>query len=187
VIRGRLFTIACALTLMLCVATLALWAQGNWQPVTYLLSSQPTRTVFVASARGRLRVWSQQIAPAPPAWVVATLTTPDEVEIGVLNGASGGVRYNPPDKLFEWSARRRISLGSIGTYKYTVFEWHFQLAWWLAALLSFLPAIFMLRMRLVRRRRALVGHCLGCGYNLTGNASGICPECGTAINPRDQT
>ena len=23
--------------------------------------------------------------------------------------------------------------------------------------------------------------CIGCGYNLTGNVSGVCPECGTAI------
>lgn len=26
------------------------------------------------------------------------------------------------------------------------------------------------------------GHCQSCGYALTGNLSGICPECGTAIN-----
>ncbi len=24
-----------------------------------------------------------------------------------------------------------------------------------------------------------IGHCLNCDYNLTGNMSGICPECGT--------
>lgn len=33
--------------------------------------------------------------------------------------------------------------------------------------------------RLQRRRRA--GHCLKCDYNLTGNTSGICPECGERI------
>jgi len=27
-------------------------------------------------------------------------------------------------------------------------------------------------------------HCLNCGYDLTGNVSGICPECGTAIQDR---
>ncbi len=26
-------------------------------------------------------------------------------------------------------------------------------------------------------------HCLTCGYNLTGNVSGICPECGSEIAP----
>jgi hypothetical protein len=25
------------------------------------------------------------------------------------------------------------------------------------------------------------GHCRRCGYNLTGNLSGVCPECGEAI------
>jgi hypothetical protein len=25
------------------------------------------------------------------------------------------------------------------------------------------------------------GQCLACGYNLTGNVSGVCPECGTRI------
>jgi hypothetical protein len=29
-----------------------------------------------------------------------------------------------------------------------------------------------------RHRRALHGLCLSCGYNLTGNTSGVCPECG---------
>ena len=28
------------------------------------------------------------------------------------------------------------------------------------------------------RRRVLPGHCPTCGYNLTGNTSGKCPECG---------
>lgn len=25
------------------------------------------------------------------------------------------------------------------------------------------------------------GHCVNCGYNLTGNVSGVCPECGASI------
>lgn len=32
-----------------------------------------------------------------------------------------------------------------------------------------------------RDRRFPRGHCRVCGYNLTGNISAICPECGTAI------
>ena len=31
------------------------------------------------------------------------------------------------------------------------------------------------------RRRAKAGHCRTCNYNLTGNTTGICPECGTTI------
>ena len=35
-----------------------------------------------------------------------------------------------------------------------------------------------------RGRRPPPGHCRKCGYDLTGNISGICPECGTPI-PRE--
>ena len=32
--------------------------------------------------------------------------------------------------------------------------------------------------RRLRRRRRALGLCPGCGYDLTGNVSGVCPECG---------
>ncbi len=32
-----------------------------------------------------------------------------------------------------------------------------------------------------RRMRHRRGLCAKCGYNLTGNVSGVCPECGTPI------
>lgn len=35
--------------------------------------------------------------------------------------------------------------------------------------------------RFVNRPLYPTGHCQKCGYNLTGNSSGVCPECGTAI------
>ena len=31
------------------------------------------------------------------------------------------------------------------------------------------------------RRRIPPGHCQKCGYNLTGNVSGVCPECGEKV------
>jgi predicted Zn-ribbon and HTH transcriptional regulator len=36
----------------------------------------------------------------------------------------------------------------------------------------------------VDRRGLPPGHCRECGYNLTGNVSGICPECGEKIAPQ---
>lgn len=33
------------------------------------------------------------------------------------------------------------------------------------------------------RRRVRPGHCAKCGYNLTGNISGRCPECGQVSSP----
>ena len=52
-------------------------------------------------------------------------------------------------------------------------------AWILVALSAVLPAIWMCRR--YRSRPPRIGFCQKCGYNLTGNVSGICPECGTAI------
>lgn len=37
--------------------------------------------------------------------------------------------------------------------------------------------------RVRAERAAARGRCLACSYDLTGNVSGVCPECGTAINP----
>ncbi len=34
------------------------------------------------------------------------------------------------------------------------------------------------------RRRVRPGHCGRCGYDLTGNISGVCPECGAAVRGR---
>ncbi len=36
------------------------------------------------------------------------------------------------------------------------------------------------------RRRIPPGHCQKCGYNLTGNVSGRCPECGTATDANSE-
>lgn len=37
-----------------------------------------------------------------------------------------------------------------------------------------------------RRTRAVPGGCGGCGYDLTGNVSGVCPECGLAVALEDK-
>jgi hypothetical protein len=43
-----------------------------------------------------------------------------------------------------------------------------------------LPAFAFTRALRTRRRR-MRGLCKSCGYNLTGNVSGVCPECGTLV------
>lgn len=39
-------------------------------------------------------------------------------------------------------------------------------------------AIYLIRRR---KRKSPADHCKSCGYNLTGNVSGRCPECGKAL------
>jgi len=52
--------------------------------------------------------------------------------------------------------------------------------WCPLAVLGLFPVMWLARgvHRLRSRRRRRRGHCAACGYNLTGNTSGVCPECG---------
>ena len=52
------------------------------------------------------------------------------------------------------------------------------------ALVAACRLAMFLRPRWDARRRYPEGHCQACGYDLTGNVSGICPECGSRIPDR---
>lgn len=45
---------------------------------------------------------------------------------------------------------------------------------WIPLLVLAIPTVILWR----RDRRYPVGHCRGCGYDLTGNVTGVCSECG---------
>ncbi len=53
--------------------------------------------------------------------------------------------------------------------------------WFPFVIFSAYPAIAFVRGPLRRRRRRKRGECVACGYDLTGNVSGVCPECGTGL------
>jgi uncharacterized paraquat-inducible protein A len=53
--------------------------------------------------------------------------------------------------------------------------------WFLSLVFAALPAVWLrsLWRAWQRRERTRGGLCPTCRYNLTGNTSGVCPECGT--------
>ena len=53
--------------------------------------------------------------------------------------------------------------------------------WPLALLFAAYPIITFIHGPLRRWRRRRRDLCLKCGYDLTGNVSGVCPECGGAV------
>jgi hypothetical protein len=53
--------------------------------------------------------------------------------------------------------------------------------WFVLGLFSAQPTYMFIRGPFRRWRRRRQGRCLTCGYDLTGNVSGICSECGTPI------
>ena len=65
----------------------------------------------------------------------------------------------------------------ISTYNVNVFVPY----WCVLAVSAPLPALWLIWTRRRRRGKNNRMLCTHCGYNLTGNTSGVCPECGTAI------
>ena len=85
-----------------------------------------------------------------------------------------------------WShSRRRIAEFSYGMTRFGVEsrnDFDISVAGWqLLSASTFLSLILLWRVRL--DGRAPAGHCQQCRYDLTGNISGICPECGTRVIP----
>ena len=68
---------------------------------------------------------------------------------------------------------RQTSMGSGGTATMNTSV----LPLWIPCLLTAIPTLILWR----RDSRIPPGHCRQCRYNLTGNVSGRCPECGTEI------
>ncbi len=54
---------------------------------------------------------------------------------------------------------------------------------WLIGI-SFRLTLWIRAVRIQRAHRFPVGHCQSCGYDLAGNVSGICPECGHTVTPK---
>jgi hypothetical protein len=49
---------------------------------------------------------------------------------------------------------------------------------WPLAACTTIPTVVLSRLR---RTRLPVNACRNCGYDLTGNVTGVCPECGQAL------
>ena len=79
--------------------------------------------------------------------------------------------YRGEASLFDPSSGRPLWTGRL---LYLTAPW-----WAVAAAAGLPPCIRTARLVLrARRRRRRPGLCAACGYNLTGNVSGVCPECG---------
>jgi hypothetical protein len=85
--------------------------------------------------------------------------------------------------------RRRLLYGGltltailgIGRIVAIPWSWQYQLDTVLKALF-YCVAVPTLVLCWLHARRVFPEHCCpSCGYNLTGNVSGVCPECGTPI------
>ncbi len=95
---------------------------------------------------------------------------------------SHGLEYVPARRGLRYAAARHmhekekpIPPGIYGSIELAIKAWP-------AFVVLALPPVFLLVRGPIRRwGRRRRGLCVACGYNLTGNVSGLCPECGSDL------
>jgi len=67
---------------------------------------------------------------------------------------------------------------------FATMTWGYWIPLWIPLSLAGVPTLLLFWRD--RHGRIPPGYCQRCGYDLTGNLSGICPECGTAIPKQEE-
>jgi hypothetical protein len=142
----------------------ALGAQGTAPPVLPPASDTWERVVAgrrwtVSAHRGNLHLW-------------------------VIPADMTSVYQQPEPKAQAVRAERDRQLVNIGSFSvvrrgYPYCSWLASAPLWAFAAATAVGPLMWLRARARSARRRRRNQCPGCGYDLTGNASGVCPECGT--------
>jgi len=163
-IRRRIISFASLLSLLLCVATVGLWIWSCYRgdSVEYFRGNQ---WFYLESAGGRLRIeWRSHWA-----WASNYFFEAHSWEVYTDPLVWRGLAKGETPSAFDFSYRSAHSQTFLAL----------MIPTWLLALLTGLPGCMGSRAFWKRRRKA--GVCRGCGYNLTGNVSGVCPECGEKV------
>ena len=90
--------------------------------------------------------------------------------------APAGIARYVPLSWFSWPSMEGRVCSDDGQL---LSAWMVRVSLWIPFLVGLLP-ITLWFVRYIRRKPC-AGHCESCDYNLRCNVSGICPECGTAI------
>jgi len=200
VLRRRLFDLVSAVSLVLCLAVVTLRIRGGMSGISgwarpggnlYLVQSQSDLIVFGKSGPwpcGECR-WNSDAFPVESEPDDGPGETPWHYHfLGLATLSSEGLVAVDPDGRVPWTLGGR---GGTATAQPSVPVRAWTVAvpsWLLLAVLAPLPAVWIGtligRFRAYRRRRLSdCTHCYTCGYNLTGNTSGVCPECGSPVTP----
>jgi 4-amino-4-deoxy-L-arabinose transferase-like glycosyltransferase len=160
---GRwIFNGLAAVSLVLCVATVVIWVRSYW---TFQILERVGEqwTCFGESDSGALFIEVYAHSPERhrlpyPYWMYVSKT----------------LRGSPSFAPNSWH-RFGFYFEASGAGGWTVAVPH----WLFCIIFLALPALWLRRHR--RERRQIADGCRSCGYNLTGNVSGVCPECGKPI------
>ena len=178
--RRRLFAVVSAISLLACVGTLALWVRSYWQYDEIRLY-EGRETQLVQSSAGTIEFSSY--SGLVPNWL----------------GPSGWFTYSSPYSLIDnffgtHFAGFGVSYEGSATFSGYVHPEHplYGRSWtaavrriaapyWAAVVVTIALPLRWVMLDWQRRKNLDAQHCSSCLYNLTGNTSGVCPECGTPV------
>ena len=187
-----LFSFAALLSLLFCVATLALWVRSYWSADELYYT---TRTTVVGDPSKYWAIPKQRSFRSDTGCIEVVLVNfagsmdpqyrfPEKEGCFLATGGEPGNLWtsNSPDSGL-WRRlhfRFEESLGPLPDGPTTV-ERVIDVPTWLFPLVAAILPTIWTRQRL----RRTAGHCPSRRYNLTGNTSGVCPECGAACKAAD--
>jgi hypothetical protein len=179
-VRRRLFNFAAAVSLVICVASIALLARSFWIADTLIRTHFDPRYDEMVTRRfdsecGRLTYdgMTDPIAGWPVSDGTRALFAAEDGWTYKTDRSHNRLRLR--DSLLSVTWWNRVKLMA-GTERYIDVP-----AWPITLLTTVLPVLFVLRYRLAARRRK-IGRCPTCGYDLRASPD-RCPECGTAVTP----
>ncbi|HSZ54660.1 MAG TPA: hypothetical protein VK797_03310 [Tepidisphaeraceae bacterium] len=178
-IGRRFFTVVSGISLLLCVASVGLWVRSYWDYDACSYGWPDGEFFELSSMRGHICVEAGSSSlPITGVW-----STSQKVEKGMI---APWVSTNPLGFRFRsvktiivpvslpYGPSSSTSPASSSTSRSEMIVVPNCL---IVVLTAILPAVWLRR----RLSRLAFGVCPACSYNLTGNTSGVCPECGTPI------
>jgi hypothetical protein len=174
VIRRRLFNFTAAVSLLLCATAVTIWAL-SYSRLYYVSRFVATsRQITITTEPSTVSV---SYAFYPPEWYGSYY------ESGWKRVASD----LPPDYEGNWRANslgfnvehddRRGALPYQGHWVSDEVVIPF---WFIVVTCGFTPIVWLI-LAARCRQRVRSNRCVRCGYSLSGNTSGVCPECGAPV------
>ena len=185
--KGRLFTILSAVSLLLCVVLLSLYLGGLQSAWTigyaasghyYVLSTAPRHSFFLIAFHDPMVVGSGWVLRRDPAGALPMPPSPSGTSY-VAIAKPGWSNYGPTGRikappLFDYASFNAIA--NPGGAEQIVQVW--PVPYILMSVV--LPFWYVVNARRRNRQRLAAGLCLHCGYDLRASKD-RCPECGTPI------
>jgi hypothetical protein len=183
-VRQTLFNLAAALSLLLCVAAVALWVRSYWREDAYQFRGRDGQLWEVASRQGKLWLDNrrQVVLDYAPVKALQQRDHDATAYLERISHTASSEEIHRADLLAKMAkvdfVREAIRLESLGWAFHSPVGYAVEFRLALLATL-FLPVMWLFTELRTRARQA-GNRCVRCGYDLRATPD-RCPECGTVV------